>query len=214
MRGLASLRAALIAGGMAAVLGGCTQTVITLPPVTSYAPADCAETPDLAGALSLTPDKDKAVWETAADITSESPCVILEGSATPYLVYALPPAERAKLIEIGSVVETIRLFSPTVSLLDADGAVTRTLNPDGYMYRNGMLSVQFVPAEGEQFVMVSANPAAVGERREGLVAGVNVNTIYTGFGASNWYSGAESQFSQGFSYEGTVRALVYRPDND
>lgn len=214
MRAAMKGRASLLVGVLVVALGGCTQTVISLPPVTSYEPAGCGETPDLARALSLTPDKDKAVWETTADITAQTPCAVLEGAASPYVVFALPPAERVRLIEIGSVVETVRLFSPTVSLLDGGGAVTRTLNPDSYMFRNGMLSVQFVPAEGEQFVLVSANRSVVGERREGIVAGVNTTMIYTGFGASNWYSGAESQFSQGFSYEGKVRALVYRPERD
>lgn len=186
-----------------------------LPPVASYEGADtCADRPDLAGAVSLTPEKDKKVWAVISNIDASSPCLISEGSATPYLVYELPPMDRVKVIEIGSVLEQIRLFSPTVTVLDGEGTVTRTLSPQTYLYRTGLLSVQFTPTEAEKYVLVTANAAAMGETREALVASVGSTTIWTGYGASNWRSGNEQIFQQGFSYEGVVQALVYRPDKD
>ncbi len=205
---------ALGLAGLTVALGGCTTVQPAIPPVLEYAPADCGGTPDLADAISLTPDKDKAVWMHDASIDASAGCVTLEGAATPYLVYELPPRETTKLVELGSVLERVRLFSPRVTLLDEDGSVTRTLNPQSYMFRTGMLSVQFVPTEEEKYALVTANAGVVGESHDSLVASVNTTTIWTGYGASNWNSGAETLFSQGFSYEGQVRALVYRADKD
>lgn len=202
------------AASAALLLGGCAQTAITLPPVVNYNATACDQTPNLASAVSLTPDKDKAVWELATPVDNASPCLAQEGGSTPYVVFSLPPEQTTKLVELGGAVEPIRIFSPSVSLLDGNGEITRTLNPDSYMFRNGMLSVQFVPADGEEFALVTANSAIVGQTHETLVASVNTTTIYTGFGASNWNSGAETSYSQGFSYEGVIRAMVYRADKD
>ena len=203
----------LAAAGL--VISGCTTTYAPPPPpVTEYAVEDCGDAPDLATAISLTPDKDKAVWELQTFVDASAGCTIFEGSATPYLVFELPPQDRAKLVELGAVLEGVRVFSPRVTLLNVDGEVTRTLNPQSYMYRNGMLSVQFVPTEDEQYALVTANQSVVGETRESLVAYVSTTTIYTGYGASNWNSGAEATSSRAFSYEGQIRALIYRPDKE
>ena len=112
------------------------------------------------------------------------------------------------------MLEPERVLSPKVVLLDAAGAETRSFRRDQYMFRPGLLSIQFVPQENERYALVTVDPEPVGESHDTIVSNTSTTTVYTGFGASNWRSGQERMMSRGFSYEGPVRALVYRPDKD
>lgn len=204
----------LLAAGAATLLGGCASTVPTNPPTLAFERPDCPTVPDTSTAVSLTPEKDKAIWTVNSDLAASGPCIKRGDVSGPYLVFALPDVDRAKMVEVGSVLELSRVLSPQVVLLDAEGGETRTFGRDQYMFRPGLLSVQFVPQENERYVLVTVDPEPIGESHDTIVTATQTTTIYTGFGASNWRSGHENMLSRGFSYEGPVRALVYRPDKD
>ena len=203
-----------IAFGAAALLGGCTTTTPAIPPTLAYDRPACPTVVDTAGAIGLTPEKDKAIWTVDAHLAGNGACLRRGAVAAPYLVFALPDAAHAKMVEIGSVLELERVLSPKVVLLDAAGAETRSFRRDQYMFRPGLLSIQFVPQVNERYALVTVDPEPVGESHDTIVSNTSTTTVYTGFGASNWRSGQERMMSRGFSYEGPVRALVYRPDKD
>lgn len=206
-------RTAVMALGTA-LLTGCAAGIPQAPPILSYARTGCATAPDLGTAISLAPEEDKAVWTVDTPVDAGTGCLAHHGVAGPYVVYALPPREKTRLVELGSVLEFTRLFAPEVTLLDGEGQVTRSFEPDSYMFRPGLYSVQFVPQEGERYALVTSNPALVGNKHDTIVAGTSSTYIYTGFGGTNWQSGTEQAMSRGFSYEGMVRANVYRPEKD
>lgn len=203
---------------MLPLIAGCTTPAPILRPVTAFAPVTCATTPELVTAISLVPDKDKQVWSLDQVVDGNTPCLATEESSGPYMVFALPEDRWMAPIEIGSVLEPARLFSPHVTILGDDGQEMRSFTPDQYNMRNHMngrtYSVQFQPQDGERYVLVTTNPVRMGSALEGIATGTQTTTYYYGFGAANWTTGLESQIASGFSYEGTIRANVFRPEDD
>ena len=192
-------------------LGACATPVPPQLPVLSYARADCAAQPDLAGAISLAPDKDKRIWTVNRPVAGDTPCLQRGGIAAPYLVLALPRAGSVRMVEIGSVMEGARVFSPAVVLLDGNGVETRSFAPDQYAVRTGLLSVQFSPSERDRYALVTVDPTRMGHSYDAITTGTGSTYVPLGTtGGMNWRSGHEWQSSRGFSYEGVMRANVYR----
>lgn len=197
-----------------ALLAGCATAVPPPAPVLGYARTDCAAAPDLAGAVSLVPEKPKAVWNVDRPIGT-GPCLGSAGAASPYLVFALPASGTARMIEVGALLEGARIFSPSVVLLDAEGKQTRSFAPDQYMMRTGLYSVQFTPGDAERYALVTVDPARVGQSYDALVTGVSSTYVPLGaYGGTNWRAGHEAMTSRGFSYEGTVRVNLYAPPKE
>ena len=207
-------KATLLLAAASAALAGCATTTPSYPATLSFDRTDCADAPETVTAVSLTPDKDKKIWVLDNELSAGGPCLVRNGSSGPYMVFALPDPSRAKMVELGAALDFARVVSPQVVLLDADGVETRAFTRDQYMFRPGLLSVQFVPQENERYALVTVDPEPIGESHDTIVAGTATTTIYTGFGASTWRSGHEAMMSRGFSYEGPIRALVYRPDKE
>lgn len=182
----------------------------------SYTGVDCATTPDLLVATSLTPLKDKSVWEISHPIDSSSPCLEWEGHPGPYAVFAMPEGGWTAPIEIGAGLDIQRIFSPHVVLLAEDGTVLRQFTPEHYNFRSTGLgqvySVQFIPAAEERYVLVTSNPLRIGTSHDGITTGIDTTMIYTGFGAMWWSRGVETRIARGFSYEGPVVARVFRQE--
>nr|WP_137678657.1 hypothetical protein [Parerythrobacter lutipelagi] len=207
-----------LAAAVSVLATACTQTLPPiLPPTLTFDGTDCALTPDLAAAVSMLPsekDQKKKIYTISSPVTGEYGCLTQNDVSGPYVVYDMPQYGTVKMIELGSALEGARIFSPIVTLLDENGEVTRLIEPKSYMFRGNIYSAQFAPAEGERFALVTVNPDLIGERYEAIRLGISTNTIYTGYGASNWYSGFETALSQGYSYEGTMQAKVYKADEE
>lgn len=210
-----SFRSASVIVAVAAGAAGCvTTTSIPLPAATlEYAGTDCVQTPDLSQSIGLTPDKERATFSVTAPVSDATACLTqAEGATSPYVVFALPTDFADKTVIVGTVLEPLRIMSPTVVLLDRNGQVSRSFNAEDYMYRGAVYSVQFRPRETEAYVLVTADPSRVGARYDSIAVGVVTTTYSTGYGASNWSSGVEAAHSRVFSYEGTVQVTVADSD--
>ena len=130
-------------------LSACATAPAPLPPLTTYDRVDCHPSPDLTQAVSLTPLKDKRVWVVNNPI-GQGDCLSRDGAMGPYVVYELPTHGTAQLIELGSLLEGARIFSPTVVLMDEGGRETRVMKPEHYMLRSNLYSIQFQPTEHER----------------------------------------------------------------
>lgn len=205
---------AVVLAGAVSLTACATATPIPIPSATlKYTRTDCAAAPDLADAISLTPDKERATFSVSAPVSATTPCLTqAEGWTTPYVTFALPADHADKTVIVGTVLEPLRIMSPTVTILDRDGRVSRTFETEDYMYRGAVYSVQFRPRETEAYVVVTAEPSRVGQRYDSISVGVVTTTVYTGYGASNWSSGVEAAQSRTFSWEGTVQVQI--ADND
>ena len=169
---------------LAALAAGC---VTPAPPlaVTAYAAENCDSRPNLAAAASLTPERPKRYFAVTTPVHAMTPCLRGAEARTPYVVYALPAAGAARMIEVGGQIEAARIFSPTVVVLDEQGGVMRTFAADQYLYRGGVFSVQFVPQSGERFVLVTADPTRIGQRYDAIAIGTSTTTIATPYFVSN-----------------------------
>ncbi len=194
---------ASVAGVSAAALAGCATTALP-PPTTSYARQDCASQPDLSKALGLTPK-----MTVSTPITAATACLAGKGGPTPYVVYALPSELGDKTFDVGAGLEGVRIFAPEVSLLNAEGAVTRTFPREQFLYRGAVYSVQFRARPGERYLMVTAAPDLVGKAYQSIAIGTSTTTVYTGVGTASWTSGVDSSQHRTFSYDGVAQVSVF-----
>ena len=191
---------------------GCATAVAPLPPLLEYVGTDCRTEVDLARAIGLTPEKETNGFVVVAEVGPGSPCHLSGSRGAPYVLFALPADYEDKTIAVGGSLEPLRIFSPEVSVLAADGREMRALPAGDFFYRGPVYSVQFRPRAGEAFLLVKADPGRVGQRYDAINVGTNTTTIYTGFGASNITTGVEANNSRVFSYHGAVQVIVYDTD--
>lgn len=209
-----SIKAVLGLVVSATLAAACATVPPPLPPVLEYARRDCSATPDLASAISLTPAKETRTYYVSTPVTAQTSCVIRDGGATPYVLYALPSDRADKTLIVGGVLESSRILSPSIRLLDAEGHVTRTFSPADFLYRGPVYSVQFRPRETEAYVIADVDAARVGSRYDAVNVGTNTSVISTGYVASTITLGTETNTSRTFSWEGTVSVTVNDSDTD
>lgn len=195
-----------------------TAACATLPPpapaVLEYGRHDCEAAPNLTTAISLTPAKESQAHRVSTVVTDQTACLTRDGMTSPYVVYALPADRDDKTVIVGGVLEALRIFAPTVTLLDAHGQISRAFPAEEFLYRGSVYSVQFRPRETEAYILVGGNPTQVGTGYDAINVGTNTTTVSTGYYASNITTGTEHHSSRTFSWEGTVLVTVNDSDTD
>ncbi|MFT4913401.1 MAG: hypothetical protein ACI9YM_001999 [Brevundimonas sp.] len=205
------LVSAVLGAGLTAA---CATAVPPAPAVLEYARQDCDAAPNLADAISLTPEKESPVHRVSTVVTSQTACLKSDGGTSPYVVYALPADRGDKTLIVGGVLEAFRIFAPAIILLDSQGQVTRAFAADEFLYRGPVYSVQFRPRETEAYILVDVDRDRVGAGYDAINVGTNTTTISTGYYASNWTTGTENHSSRTFSWEGTVLVTVNDSDTE
>ena len=208
------LRALGAIGLLGATAGACATAAVPPPRAAlTYARQDCSATPDLSIAVSLTPDKERAVHLVASPIGTDTPCLMTRaGVAVPYVLYALPADFSDKTLNVGSSLEQLRIFAPSVEILDAQGSVTRSFERREYYYRGPVYSVQFRPRHGESYLLVTAAPELVGQQYDAIQIGIATTVVPAGLYTAVVYSGTEAKQLRTFSYDGTVRVAINDTD--
>ena len=201
----------LAAAALAPVLACGCSTVPVLPPVTAYRATGCASAPDLSGAVSLTPERQRRIFTVENAVDRSTPCLQRGATATPYVVYALPEDAAGTMVEVGARLEAARIFSPAVATLDRAGNQVRSFVPDQYLYRGSIYSVQFVPIPDERYILVTADPDRIGRRYDAIAISTSTTPLVSPYGVANWTSGVDQSISRTFSYDGMVAAIVHRP---
>jgi hypothetical protein len=208
MRAILPITAALM-------LGACvTAAVPPALPVLEFAANDCTDAPDLAQAISLIPKKESALHVVAAPIGSASSCLARPDQRTAYVLFEVPADHADKTLTVGGQLEALRVLSPHVETLDAQGQTVRRFADDEFMYRGPNFSVLFRPRETERYVLVGQNPARVGQTYDSIAIGVSTTPVYTGYGTANWNTGVDTAQSRTFSYEGVAMVTVNDSDTD
>jgi len=211
----------LAAAAATAAVAGCT----TMPPppaaILTFAGGSCAATPDLSRAMSLTPEKERALYTVTTQVGSATPCVRRDGRDSFYLVYAIPADAEDKTLTVGGYLEPLRIFSPRVAVLDARGEISRSFRSDEFMYRGPNYSVLFRPRPGERYVLVTTDETRVGQTYDSIVIGVTTTSsgavagsaLAAGLvGGGTVSSGTDIGLSRTFSYEGAAQVIVHDSD--
>ncbi|MBC6983153.1 MalM family protein [Caulobacter sp. 17J80-11] len=212
MRFTLNLSVMAAAAGLLGACAGTSSVAIVPTAVVHYDRQGCPTQPDLGAALSLTPEKEKAAHTVTTPVRAGSGCLTWAGKATPYVVYALPADVEDKTFDVGASLESQRIFAPEVTVLDGQGAPTRTFARDQFLYRGGVYSVQFRARPGDAYVLVTAAPELVGKAYESIAIGTTTTTAYTGAGSASWTVGNDSAQSRTFSYEGVAQVSVFDSD--
>jgi hypothetical protein len=199
---------ALAALAVTGLLAGCA-TKPPPPAVTAFARASCVAAPDLAAAVGLTPEKEKAVHTVTTPVNAETPCLRLPGGPRPYVVYALPADTHDKSLIIGGLLEAVRIVPPDVTLLDREGRVVRSFQASDYYFRGPVYSVQFTPRAGEAYALVTVDTNRVGQRYDSIAIGTSTTSTYVAGVTATWMSGVDTAQSRTFSYEGSIQATVF-----
>ncbi len=191
-------------GGLtiAVAVAGCATTPPS-PPVLTYAGSNCGAAPNLATALPLAAGKKKGE-AVLTPLTAAAPCLEVNGFKGPYVVYRMPAAAN-RMIDVGGVVEPLRVFPPAVATLGTDGRTIRQFDRGQFQNRGGRYSVQFVPRADERYILVSVDSGAVGTTYQEVTTGVA--TTYLGY--ASWMSGVDQTVKRARSYEGVVIATVF-----
>lgn len=153
----------------ALALTGILAACATPPPeaVTDLGAKTCRADYDLASPIPIAPPKEGAThWRQDAALDEAAPCVG-GGNA---LVFRLP-AESGKVVRLGTALEAKRFVPTRVSLLDANGTVTRSWSGDTMPFRGVQQVAVFTPAPGEAYAVVQVIPDGMGGALERVMPG-------------------------------------------
>jgi len=196
------------------VLQACATVPAAPPPVAvvDISGKTCVGEPSLAAAISLTPIKKNAYFAVSTQVDSAKPCLTAGGESGNYVVYALPEHGDNHTLTVGGVQEVLRTFAPSVSLLDAEGKVTRTFTDDRYAVLGNILGIQFRPTAAEKYVLVQSNPHMVGKSVNTFETRINYTqgyaaTPYAGYSYQTAH-GTEGKHERVFSHEGYVSVTI------
>ncbi len=188
--------------------GGCASVVPPAPAVVTLAARGCAAEADLAAAAGLVPETERAVYVVTTPIGSATPCLRRDGVDTSYVLHALPSDSEDKTITVGGYLEPLRILSPAVALLDAEGKETRRFRAEDFLYRGPNYSVLFRPRDGERYLLVTVDPSRVGQAYDSIAIGRSATTSYTPYGPVTFTVGTDASHVRTFSYEGAVQVVV------
>lgn len=203
-----------------ASLAACASMPPPPPAVLTFAGQNCAAAPELTSAISLTPEKERALHFVTTQVGAATPCLRRDGVDTAYVLYAIPSDYEDKTLTVGGHLEPLRILSPRVAVLDGHGETSRTFRPDEFMYRGLNYSVLLRPRAGERYVLVTQEPARVGQKYDSIVIGtsttsaaVPVSALAAGLvGGGSVTMGTDVGMSRVFSYEGAVQVAVNDSD--
>lgn len=212
--------------GCVVLLGfaGCASVTPPPPmPVLAYAPqTDCASAPDMSQAMRFAPLskagkrmlRNRAI-EMDTDM-EEAACLQTASGASPYAIYALPEGMSGRVVYAGSLIDVNSIFAARVSTLDAQGGMVREFEASDYKRTGSRHAVQFRPKDDEVFVLITSDPALVGEVMETSETRQEARYVsngLTGAGGTN-IVGRTQSFDRRFSYDGLAGIRVMFPKQE
>ena len=206
-----------------AALAACASTPPPPAAVLAYAPVDCTSdlTLDKVKAMETDEKTVKRVTrnrtvELDAELGLDSDCMSGPAGDRPYQVFALPdlPLEGG-VVYAGAELGTLRTVMPEIATLDANGDIMRRFDAEKFRRYSNRFGHSFSPRAGEAFVVIAANPAAVGDSKatvETSAVGRNVTHVYgSTIGGGIDTVGIQNEFERVYSYEGKVGIRVVYP---
>lgn len=202
------MRAIAVAVSIGLVSGCATTTTPLDPPRLVYERTDCAASPDLMNAVSLTPRSERAYFYVSRAVDHATPCWAPDAQAAPYIVFEIPAAFADKTLIVGGGMEPHRIFAARIMTLDAEGAPVREFAAEDFFFRQGLYSVQFRPREWERYILVTSDRDLVGQTYSSIHIGVNSGATYAAGTYVSYNIGIDQSADRVFSHTGTVSVIV------
>lgn len=186
------------------LLAGCQTTRPDLPPLVQIAPAQCAAAPDLGHASSLPFDAESKERPLSVTIDEGSACLAEGNIKSLYEIFALPEPGYSYMVTVRSLPSKSGILAPRVIMLDEEGKKLRELSGDAFLFRGSALVAMLRVQAGERYMVVSSDPAVVGEDISRLSGSVNQQMINTGAVMFTVYTGSESTANLTYAYNGHI----------
>jgi hypothetical protein len=171
------------------------------PPILSMEGRQCTALPDLATAHPVSVNE-KDVSVTLDDKTG---CLDVHAERKlAYVAFGLPATDQAYLLSVTSIPIGEGLFFPKLTLLDGAGKVLREIPPDVFLPHGAALHAGLRPHPDERFLIVSSDPATIGQTASKLTEGIQVNGFMAGGIYVQVQTGAEGKSTLTHAYNGTV----------
>jgi hypothetical protein len=195
---------------LAVATAGCVTAEPPPLPVLAITGKTCTPQPDLATAVTTVPTRPAQWRDVTSQVAATTGCVTTPAGDANYVVFTLPDHPANHTITVGGTKDVLRIFAPSVSVLDASGAPVRTFEPSRYSDLGTLVGVQFRPPAEARYVLVQSDPALVGKEVSALEVGISSTTMYAGAGAAYYQhaSGAVNTARRVFSHEGTVSLRI------
>jgi hypothetical protein len=198
------MKAPLAMAAAAVLLSGCVPSPAP-PQQIDLTGRDCAAAPSLAGAAPLLySDKDQTV---AAPFTATDPCVRTPTGLALYHVFRLPDGASQLTFTVASPPAGLALVPIHVVLLDNTGAVKREYAGDALAFRGGGLSALFRGHPDEAYLVVEADPGAVGQSVSRTQETTATSTASSGRFFFSVHTGSDSTTSYTFTQLGNVTIM-------
>ncbi len=171
------------------------------PPILSLDGRQCTPLPDLVTTHPvLVNDKDVSV--TLDDKTG---CLDVHAERKlAYVAFGLPVIDQPYLLSVTSIPIGEGLFFPKLTLLDATGKVLREIPSDAFLPHGAALHTGLRPHPEERYLIVSSDPATIGQTNSQLVEATQVNGVMGGGIYVQVHTGTETTATFTHAYNGTV----------
>ncbi len=189
----------LLAALPLAILAACAPK--PPPPLLSMEGRQCTPLPDLATAHAvLVDDKDVSIT-----LDEKTACLDVHAERKlAYVVFGLPAVDQPYLLSVTSIPIGEGLFFPKLTLLDGNGKVLREISPDVFLPHGAALHAGLRPHPDERYLIVSSDPATIGQTNSQLTEGVRVSGFMAGGIYVQVQSGLEGKSTLTHAYNGTV----------
>ena len=204
------LRSAFLAAAILSLtVAGCATKRESVPARLDLSAASCGSDIQLAGALVLTQQKKDGPFIAIARIGDAAPCVDQNGVRSVYQAFALPGGEGAMMATVVSVPLGGTIFTPRLQLRGGDGAVTREVGRDAFLFSGNTLQVQLRLRAGERFVVALSDPSTIGKTVTNIASGTSSTGLVTpGGGYVPINTGYENSATLTFAHNGEVVVVV------
>lgn len=204
------LRSAFLAAAILSLtVAACATQRPSVPARLDLRAANCGSDVQLTGALVLTQEKKDGPFTATARIGDTAPCVDQGGVRSVYQVFALPGGDVAMMATVVSVPLGGTIFTPRLQLRGGDGAITREVGRDAFLFSGNTLQVQLRLRAGERFVVALSDPATIGRTVTNIASGTNSTGLVTpsgGYVPIN--TGYENSATLTFAHNGEVVVIV------
>ena len=191
--------------GLTLVLLGACGPRDRAPPMLTVSALDCVSFPALANATPL-----PVTGKTSLAMTAATPCLSDgQGLKRLYALFQLPDANSlAYTVSVASIAQGQSVFAPQITLLNALGEPIREISSETLQFRGGSLTGLFRSRAGEQYLLVTSNPNAVGLRFSRTAQAVSSSTVAAGGGFVNVHTGMDTTTDYVFAHSGKIEVSI------
>jgi hypothetical protein len=203
------VRSIFLVATLSLAVVGCATQRESVPARLDLSVATCGGEVQLAGAMALMQEKKDGPFKATARIGDTAPCVTDQGGArSTYHVFALPGGDGAMMATVVSVPLGGTIFTPRLQFRGSDGAITRDVGRDAFLFSGNTLQVQLRLRAGESFVVVLSDSATVGQTVTNIASSTSAAGVPVGGGYVPIYTGREDSAKLTFAHNGEVVVIV------